>query len=801
MLRVIIRSLSRSRLFTTVTVVTLALGIGAMTTIFLLVDAVLIRAVPYPAPETLVTVGGVMRRESVEPHPLGLLDIAALRSDDSDFESVAAVTNPRSFNMQAGDEVEHIDGEMVEADYFRTLGVVLELGRPFTFEEARPPAASSVAILSHDLWTRRFGGAPLAGGLTIRLNELQYTIIGVAPRGFRGLSDRAQIWLPLGMAHAIYGAHYTEMRQFRWLFAVARLRPGISVAQAQVTLDQVSDRLQRAFPVENARLGFRATALTEAYLGSFRRPLLFLLGASGFVLLIVCANVANLLLLRTLSRRTEYAIRAALGAESGSLARLALTEGFVLSAFGTMLALVFALVALHALRGSGLLLDLPSFVRPQVGWLVLAVAAGLSLFAAAGSGLGSALVAARAQPGAGLSKARRTSRLQRGLVIMEVGLAFALFAGAGLMTKGFARFVRTDLGFAVDNVLSLRLDLTAERYKSNDAAWTLIRGLVATTQATPGVSDVAIEGPGYPTGGWYQIGLTREGGTAEDKIPARRHHVSPGYFSAMGIKLLRGRDLSTADVPVAPRVVVVNEALVRSAWPGKDPVGQRLFTESSPPVELQVIGVVADVGHDGLQTDDTPRADVYFSVYQSPPRSPSLLTLFARADESPSQLIRPLEARLRELDPALAFYDVETLRGRLDRQTTTARVLIVIMSTFAGLGLLLAGLGIYGIVGHAVSQRTREIGIRMALGAGPGKILAQVLRQSVAPVAAGLVLGLAGIVGLTRFLATLLYGLSPLDPITLAGTAGILLAVAGVASWIPARRAMQTQPTMALRAE
>lgn len=805
--KVAVRGFRKHPAWAAAVVATLALGIGATSAMFMLVHAVMVEALPWREPASLVIAGGQRTRETASAFPMGYLDVEALGGARDMFESVAGVTNPRSFNLSAAGEVEHIDGEMVGEAYFRTLGVGTAAGRTFTADEARPPGAARVAVLSHALWMRRYAGRADAVGQVIQLNEAPYVIVGVAAPGFTGLSERAQVWLPLGMAHAVYGAHYTELRQFRWLYAVARLRDGVDAAAASKSVARLSEALASEFPVENKDFAMTVTPITESYLGGLRRPVLSLLAAAVFVLLIACTNVANLSLVRALARQHEVALRVALGAPLRQLARQAVVENVLLVFVGTVLGLVLAHWSARAVVASGLL-ALPAGIAPRLNVIVVVTTLVTCLTSAVAFASAPALLAARRAAARGLADGRRGAtagrtrgRVQRLLVVGETALAIALLAGAGLMVRGFQRFVETDLGFARDSLVTMRLDLTADRYKQNENVLPLVRHVLERASSLPGVVSAAVEGPGYPGGGWYQIGLLRDGtGSGDDGLSARRHHVSPGYLATLGIPLLRGRDFTSADVPGGQRVAIVGERLARLAWPGQDAVGQRLRVEGSN-TELRVIGVSGDVEHGGLQADDTPQADIYLSAFQSPPRSPSLLTLFVRTARGAPSLLESMSDAVREMDPSLPLFDVQTMEARLAGQTTTARLLIAIMGTFAVLGLVLAAVGIYGVVAFGVAQRGREIAVHMALGATPADIMRRVVREGLGPVLLGVGCGALVVVGLTRFLMSLLYGLNPLDPATLTGTTLLLLTVAALASWLPARRASRVQPNDVLKAD
>ncbi|HUQ81570.1 MAG TPA: ABC transporter permease [Gemmatimonadaceae bacterium] len=806
-LQLAVRSLRRSPVLTASAVITLALASGATTAIFSVVRAVLLEALPYREPSSLIVVRGEMRRETAQPYPLSVLDVASLVEDSSAFSGVVAVTGARSFNLGSNDDVEHVQGEMSGETYFELLGVPMTAGRFFDAREAASPGLP-VVVLSHELWTRKFGADPGLIGKTILLNESPFQVLGIAGRGFKGTSDEAQLWLPIGLSHKLYGPHYTEMRQYRWLSAVARLRPGVSQERARGQLDRVSTGLQRTFPKDNERFVFAMESLEDSYFGQQRKPLWSLLAAAGFVLLIACANIANLLLARAAVRRRETAVRVALGAGRGRLVRQWFAESMVLAVAGTILGLMLAVWGAQAIASSGAV-PIPTFRDAGIDQRVLLFAIVISAGCALVFGTAPALIASRVSPKDGMSDdakgttaGRSRLRFQRALVATEVALAVVLLSGAGLMRKGFLAFAGSDLGFRRDSILTVRMDLTAERYKENDAVWGLLRRTTEEVRALPGVRDVALEGPGLPTGGWYQVHFLRDGASSDaEQVVARRHHVTPGYLATLGVRLLAGRDLSADDVAGGPRAILVSERLAKRTWPNESAIGKQLRAVGPTPNPFTVVGVVSDVAHSGLSVDgeasQTP--DVYLSVYQSPPRSPALVTVFVRTSSEASSLLPAMRRVLKAIDPNLALYDVQTMAARLDAQTATGRFLVRLMTAFGALGLLLAAVGVYGVIAYGVAQRTREIGVRVALGASRSAIVRQVVGSGMTPVAMGAAVGLGGVWGLERFVRSLLYGVKPSDPLILAGTL-LLLGLAGlVASWIPARKAASVEPLVALR--
>ncbi|HJU91203.1 MAG TPA: ABC transporter permease [Gemmatimonadaceae bacterium] len=809
-IRLALRSFRRAPAFAAAAVLTLAIGIGATSTIFTLVNAVLLESLPFRDPDHLLFVRGEMRREGPGPteYPISFLDAQSLAQDRATFEYFVPLSGARPYTLAANGEVEHVTGEMVGDGFFSALGVPMAVGRAFDLTEGIPPGAR-VAVLSHALWSRRFGAERGVIGKIVTLNDASYEVIGVAAPGFNGASDEAQLWIPLALAGELYGPHYIEMREFRWLSGVARVRPPLTAERANRSLAAASARLEAEFPKENEKLTFVGETLADAYFGEQRRPLWSMMAAAAFVLLIACTNVANLLLARAASKRQEIAVRLALGAGRARLVRQSLAESLTLMALGTVLGLAIAGAGARLIVASGAI-ALPSFQNVGVSPLVVLVTGSIALACTLLFGVAPALMSTRVNPrerigdgGKGASAGRGRLVFQRGLIVAEVAVAVALLTGAGLMRKGFEGFVSTDLGFRRDSVLSLRLDLTSDRFKENEAVWSVLRRLTEESRALPGAVSVAAEGPGLPTGGWYQAHLVRVDGSQDpsDQLAGRRHHVTPGYFETLGVRLLAGRDFASTDVANAPRALIVSERFARLGWPGESPLGKRLRSLGPTPVEFAVVGVVADVDHGGLQTDDSEQADIYLSAFQSPPRSPSLVTLYVRHRGDARALLDPLRAVMKRIDPFVPFYDIRSLQERLDEQTATGRFLVRLMATFAFIGLVLAAIGVYGVIAYAVTQRTREIGIRVALGATRSRVTADVIGWGLRPVLVGLVLGVAAVAMLYRFVRVLLYGVQPLDPATLAITIVALVLVALVASWHPARRAARIDPAAALRSE
>jgi predicted permease len=807
-IRFTLRNLRRSPGFTVAALLTIALGIGAVTAVITLVNAVLVKSLPFDDADRIVFLRGETR---VDPRdfPLGYQDLRDLAEERAIFDAVSPVTGARSFNLTAGSEVEHITGEMVGPAYFAALGVPLHTGRMFSEAEARPPSAAGVAIISYDLWERRFGSDPAMLGRTMSLNDRTFEVIGVAADGFRGLTDEARVWLPIGAAHGIYGPHYTDMRLFRWLSGVARLREGVTLEQARAAVRASADRMTADWPKENGHLTIATTPLAETFFGDVRLPLLALLAASAFVLLIGCVNVSNLLLARGASRQKELALRLTLGAGRGRLVRQLLTESLTLVSLGAIagIALAWVLTRFMSIAAES---ELASFIAVRIDAWVLIATVATSAIAAVMFGLLPAMTVSRLSPVDGLKDGGRGStqgagkkRMQATLVAVEVMLSLTLLAGAALMTKGFSQYLSTDLGFRSDGILTLRLDLTAEKYRANERFWQVARDVSERAGAVPGVEGLTVEGPGYPTGGYVGIHFRREGASPDDAdLSALRHHVTPGYFRTLDIPLLAGRDFGAGDHATAPAALIVSEAFARRHWPGEDPVGKRLLSAgSATPTVFTVVGLARGVRHAGLQASGSTDPDVYLSLYQFAPRLPAVLTVMARVTGDPLRHMRPLQAAIRDAVPDLPAYDVQTMEQRLGAQTARGRYAVFVMGGFAVLALVLAGVGVYGLISYTVAQRTREIGIRLALGATRQSVLLMIVRRGALPMAIGIAGGLAAVIALGRVIAGLLYGLNPLDPVVLGGAAGALAVIGLAASCWPALRASRIDPTDAMRAD
>jgi putative ABC transport system permease protein len=782
--------------FTLVAVLTLALGIGANTAVFSVVNAVLLQPLPFGEPERLVWLASFGKSES----SMSPLDFQDLRDRGTKLESAAAMYWRRLNLTGDGAEPERIAGYAVTPELFSVLQVPPALGRAFERQDAAPGAAR-VTVLSHGLWQRRFGADPAVVGRSITLNGNSTLVVGVAPAGFR-FPASAEAWTPLG-----FTAEDLEPKQrgARYLRSVARLKPGVTAAAAQAELDVLARGIELANPDTNQGIGVSVVPLHARLVREVRPALLVLLGAVGLVLLLACANVANLFLMRTAARQAEVAIRTSLGASRFRLVRQLLTEALLLALLGGGLGMLLATWSLDALLALSPA-DLPRLEEVRIDRAVLgftslaAVATGL-LF-----GLAPALQASRADLAAALRRGGRGltpghRRLRSVLVVSQMALALLLLAGSGLLVKTFVKLRQVEPGFDASGVLTFTLTLPSARYPGSQQVRELYERLIEWLEVLPGVQAAGTIF-GLPLGAMNAnstFGVSGRPRPRTDPVAYLRV-VGGDYFRALRIPFRRGRLFDRRDRAGSPGVALLNEEAARRYWPGEDPVGQRLRAHVSMTDERQVpreiVGIVADVKHRGLDLAAEP--EIYIPHAQHAVDS---LTFVLRAGGDPLSLLDAAREQVWALDRELPLANVQTMEAILSASVADKRFTMQLFSAFAGLALLLAALGIYGVVSYAVGLRTREIGVRMALGATRGQVLRMVLGQSLRLTAAGLALGLAGTLALARLIEGLLYGVAPRDLPTLALVSAMLGAAALLASLLPARRAARVDPMSVLRWE
>lgn len=813
-LRFSCRTLLRSPGFTLSSVVILGLGIAATTAVTSVVVAVLVHRVPYDDPDRLLFFDSFKQEPggTREAFPASYLDYRDWRTRSKVFEDVGVYpSGSYAFNLLSAGEPERVSGEIVSASYFRLLRVKPVLGRTFAPEDDDRPGEPAIVVLGHALWQRRFGRDPRVLGKSLVLDGNSYEIVGVMPPRFRGLSDEAEVWLPLTMSQRLLGnSRFLDRRGVRWLAAIARLKPGVELRRAQQEIDAVNAGLAREYPDTDEHMGVRLRTLADWLFVDLRFSLLTLLGASLFVLLIAWTTVANLLLARAKARQREIALRDALGATRLQLLRQLVTESLVLAGASCLLGLLLAgwttglLVALSAVK-------FQSFVKiglnaPVVAVIVaLSVACGLAFGLTPGwLGLRGGFLALRQKGAAGSIAAHR---FQSALVMTEIALALFLLIGAALLIQSFRRSQRVPLGFDPANLLTVRVDLKNKGYADGKTMIRLAHSYRDRLAAVPGVGSVAIEGPGMPTDPWAASSFVIEDLLARTKEGAAYmvfHHVTPGYFHHLGIPLLQGRDFSEADSDSSPLAIIISQAAAAKYWPHESPLGKRMrFGKRDPNAPwLTVVGVVGDLNQPALQATEWPGPDVYFDVFQFPPLlTPQLNFLIRPRDTQPLRLAPRVERALRVIAPQAPPFDVDTMQHRLDQFSASRRFTVLLISLFAGLALLLAAIGLYSVLFHAVTQRTRELGIRVALGAQRRDLLTLVVGEAARLAATGLAIGLLAAVAFNRLFRSMLYGVSPLDLATLTGATLLLFTVALLATLIPARRVFQIPPTTALRAE
>jgi predicted permease len=803
-LRLACRSLSRARGFTLVTILTLALGIGANTAIFSGVYAVLLRPLPYPDSHELVSLRAMVKREQWERRGLSLPDFRDYRAQAKSFSGLAAFQAGQSYNLTGDGEAARLTAEMVSAEYFSVLGVQPALGRAFAATDETAPGQSPLVILSDDLWRTRYAADPAILGRQIKLSEVDYTVIGVMPAGYRGLYDNAQAWVPMTQA----GAAQWNGRSVRWHDAVGRLRPGVTLAQANAELRAIGEQLAREFAGTNTNYSAEVAPLREEFFGELRQPVLVLMGAVGFVLFITCANVANLMLVRLTGRRREIAVRAALGAGRARLVRLFLAEAAVIATAGGLLALFLAvwLVELLARMNPG---NLPAAFNLQLQWPVLGFALAVTALTALAIGILPAWLTSRVDPNTSLKDAGRSAvgasggRLRAGLVVGEIALSLALLCGSALFVRSFLALLRQSPGYRTEQVLSLRATLPSPRYTTEQVRQ-FGRVLLERAQALPGVQSAALTSDvpldGFTSASFYTV----EGGSAvpaENEGRTYTHAVSPDFFRTVGIRFVAGESFAASYPAGSELVAVVSESLARRLAPTPAAaLGQRfkLGRTSVQSPWVRVIGVVEETKYRGLRSNPTRDPDAYFSIEQRTSGSLALVVHTAGASESLASELRRL---VPALDPNVPVYNLSTVEERIASASAGQRFNAQLMGSFALAALFLAALGLYGVVSFTVGQRTQEIGVRMALGARPADIFRLVLGGTGRLVLAGIALGLVLTLGLSRMVESLLFNTPARDPLTYGSLALAMMAVALLAAWLPARRAARVDPMIALRAE
>jgi putative ABC transport system permease protein len=797
-----LRRLVQSPGFSAVVVATLALGIGANTALFSVIDAVLLRALPYAAPERLVTVEHYYPSLNNLKAPVsvpGFRDYSGL----TQLFASAAVEDGWSANLTGHGEPQRLNGAQVTGRFFGTLGVPAAAGRPLVPGDDQA-GHERVAVLSHGLAGRLLGGAGSAVGKKLLLNGESYEVVGVMPPSFRDFFSRnVELWTPMVLLPEQFA---DSNRTNESLSFVARLRPGLPIERAETEMAAFASRLKHDFPDSYPPdWGLLVTSLHEKGSGKVRPMLLVLLGAVGFVLLIACTNVANLLLARASGRGKEMAVRAALGATRWQIVRQLLVESLLLALAGGALGLALGAWAMRAAAS----LDVAGLplAELRLDGAVLLFTLGVALATGLLFGLAPALGASRSdtqqtlkEGGRSVSAGRGRQALRRGLVVVEVALALSLLVSAGLLLKSFAHLQGVETGFHPDHLLTLNLALPKAQYPTEAQQVAFFDQALARFAAVPGVRAVGGTSVLPFSGSWSTGGFDIEGYVVPPKQPSPWgdiRMVSPGFFKALEVPLLKGRVFTEADGPGAVKVAVVDEEMVRRYWPHGDPIGKRVSRGSGKDIQFfTIVGVVGHTKHEGLDAD--ARVQLYFPYRQ---RAIPFLTVALRTATEPRSVLPGVRAALHEIDPALPIFGVHTMTELVDSSTEQRRFSTLLLGLFAGMALLLASLGIYGVMSYSVAQRTHELGVRMALGAAKREVLGLVLRQGMTLAGLGLGGGLLAAFACTRLLQSQLFAVQAHDPATFVLVTAILGGVALAANLLPALRATRVDPAVALHAE
>ena len=800
-LRYGVRMLVRSPGLTTAAVLTLALGIGANTSIFSVVNAVLLRPLPYPDADRLLRVHQIWTDDPDDHDVLGVGDVPTLREEADALGRVAAYFSPvGGFALTGGGDPEQVSGTAATSELFDVLGVRPELGRGFLPEDDKP-SAEAVVILSHALWQRRFAGDQAVIGRAIAIDNRSHTIIGVMPAGFRFPDDRvADIW-------PIFRPERSNSRPPFFIDAVSRPRPGAGAALIESELQSITRRIKAQFPDAPSDWRLGVSPLKGEIIGNVQSAFLILLGAVTLVLLIATANIANLLLARATVRRKEMAIRAALGAGRIRLMRQLVTEGLVLAAFGGLFGVILSL------WGTDLLVRLAPRSLPRLNEVgidvrVLLYTTITTIVCGVLFGLVPALQACRYRltpsliDGSRGSTDRAGQRLRSLLVVSEFALAVMLLVGAGLLIRSFQRLQQVNPGFEPGNILTASVSLPQARYADEPARSAFFLGLLERIRNIPGVGAAAISMALPPNLLVMTNPYTVEGRPLApgQRAPAVPHLlISPGFFRVLGVPVQRGRDFTGADAGTAPGVVLINQTMASTLFPGEDPIGRRLQLGDPAPSSpwVTIVGVVGDVKYRGLDAAPSP---TLYTPYEQSLWWPTMY-LVVRSNVEPATLARSIRMQVSSLDPLLPVTRVRTMHDLLGRSVAEPRFRTILLGLFAAVALVLATVGIYGILSYTVAQRTREIGIRMSLGARRRDVLRLVLQQGMALAGAGVAIGLLSALALNRVLAGLLFGVGPTDVATFSVVSFVMVGAALVACYVPARRATRVDPMVALRCD
>lgn len=790
------RVLARRPLFTTLAILALALGIGANSAMFTVVNGVLFAPLPFPESERLVMIWEDRYDRDRSRNIVSPANFLDWRQQAQSFEKIAGFSD-RSFTLTDGGEAERIRGQSSTAAYFDVLGVKPYLGRTYTTEEDSP-SGKSVVVITHSLWKRRFAAMDDMLGEGIMLNGETYSVIGIMPQDFQFFGQRAELAVPMRLNPA------TDYRSGsgRWMMSMGLLKPGISRDQAQSEMTTIAQRLERDYAEFNTGWGINLVPLHEQVVGEVRPALLMLLAAVGFVLLIACSNVSNLLLAQAAGRSHEMATRSSLGAGQRRLLGQLMTENLVLGLVGGAVGLLLAMWAISSLVAMSPV-DLPRLENVHFDRTVYAYTLGISVLVGLTFGLIPGLRAGRTDPGTALKAGGRglgnggTRGLGGMLVVTEIAFCVMLLVCAELMLKSYGNLKRVETGMETDGIITFKAPLPDARYPNGVNKIGFYRELIDRIESLPGVeaasavSDVPFTGMAPSTSFWR---ADQAEPAPADRSVTEVRWIQPGYFQLMGIGLRNGRTVTERDLDGEPRVVVINETMARTMFPGEDPIGREIVISWDVREAHEIIGVVADHRYHELQTDIRPMS------YWSHSRSPSgFMYIMVRATADPASLTNLLKNEVHTLDPLLPVYDFRTMDDLISSTIYRPRFNTMLLGLFSIISLVLAAVGIYSVMAYMVSQRTREIGIRLALGAQDGNVVLMVVKQGMKLAGIGLIVGLSGALLASQFISGLLFGVSPTDPMTMIEISVILSGTAFLACYIPARRATHVDPIEALR--
>jgi putative ABC transport system permease protein len=792
-----LRVLLKNYAFTIVVILTLALGIGANTAIFSFANGILLRPLPYPESDRLAVIEETVPKNPVPNIGVAYPNFLDWRDQNTVFESLATHFGTSRFSMTLGGEANTIRGSRVSYGLFEVLRVAPQLGRAFTMNEDRPEE-DGVVILGHDLWQRYFGGDPNIIGKKVVVSSRSRTVIGVMPRGFR-FPEVSELWVPLAVTPTIY------TRNDHGLEAIGRLKPGVTIAQAQAEMHTIAARIEQLNPLSNGGIEVKVTSMHDNLSGSYRDALLILLGVVGCVLLVACVNVANLMLARANARQKEFALRAALGASRWRVVRQVLIESLLLALFGGGVGFVLSIWALRLLL-TAIPMALPVWMNFSIDLRVLGFSLAITLLTGLIFGAVPALQTSRfdlnhtlKEGGRGGSGVR--SRVRSLLVVTEIAMSLVLLVGAGLMIQSFLRLRTVKIGLDPKNVLTATLIVPRAKYKEDAQRAALIKQIMEKLNGLPGVESASATATLPLNGNIWGRGFTVEGqpvGPDRHVLTVQHTVVTPGYFRTMGITLLAGRDFNDSDAKDSLDVTIIDDRLARQYWPNESPIGKRV--RFGPPQDNEpwhtIVGVVSAVRHQRMQEETDP--SVYLPHQKVPVTGVSLV---ARTSSNPHDFIGALRREVAQIDPDLPVSEVATMEEVIAESIWQPRLYAKLFAVFAGGALLLALIGIYGVMAFLVQQRTHEIGIRMALGASARDVFRLIVARGMKLTAVGVVIGVGGAIALTRLMHSLLFNTSATDPFVFILISALLSLAAFFACYLPARRAAKVDPLIALRYE